>query len=174
MKLKTVFMCIIMFTLVIASDNYKQSYNFSHGFKIEYPSDWTLTSGIMEATLFKASKNIYGENPITASVNVQVLNSYGHSMEKMTLNEVEYIMTSVFGSDNVIVHSKNRLTISNIPAANILFEVHLNGIDPFVQYAILLIKGKNLYTVSIGCPKNYYNVYRSEISHIANSFKFYK
>ncbi len=167
--------CIILFTSAIAEDvTYKQSYNNSHGFKIEYPSDWTLTSGIMDATLFKASKDLYGANPITASVNVQVLSNYGHSMDKMSLKDVEYIMTNVFGSDNVIVHSKNRLTISNIPAVDILFEVHIAGVDPFVQYAILLVKGRNLYTISIGCPKNYYNSFRLEISHIANSFKFYK
>lgn len=172
---KYLIVIFIFFTVAHAGDvYYKQAYNNSHGFKIEYPSDWTLKSGVMGNTLFKASKILSGGFPITASVNAQLLQNSGHSMDKISLSEVEYIMTNAYGSNNVTVRSKKRLIISNIPAADILFDVHLPGYDSFLQYAVLLVKGKYLYTISIGCPPGYYYSYKTEFSHIANSFKFYK
>lgn len=148
--------------------------NKSHGFQIKYPADWTKKEGITENTLFKISKKLPDGHSLVVSINVQLLNQYGLSMAEMELDDIIGTITSMFGEKNVNILRKERCLVSGIPAVELLYEINLPEVGPYIQSSLLLIKGRNYYTIGTGCVKAIYPTYESQFNQILASFYFSK
>lgn len=143
-----------------------------HGFRLNYPSDWTVKEAMTEATVFKAVKKFADGQYLMFTVNAQLLDRSDYSMTDFTIEDITGFARKMYGADNVTVLNSGRAQVSGVPCIKLLLDARPPIIQPRVEYSTYVIRNRYLYTVTISCNKPLYQQYAQLLKQLGDSFVF--
>lgn len=168
----------IMFTAMLAVHAYAQSMtthsDTTHGFRLSYPSDWTVKQGETEDNVFKAVKHLISDRGyggyLMLTVNAQTLDRSDYNMSEFEIGDVVSGFTQGYGEDNLTLMSSGRKKVSGLDSIWFLVDKHHPQVKPRVEYCIAVVKGRHLYNVAASCSKPKYQQHADLIKQLGDSF----
>ena len=155
-----------------SADSMRMHTDERHGFRLNYPSDWTVKEAMTESTVFKAVKKFDDGQFLMFTVDARLLDRSDYSMTDFTIDDIVGFSREAHGADNVTVLDSGRAQIGVVPCIRVLLDVCPRVIQPRVEYSTFVIRNRHTYAVTVSCNKPLYKQYAQQIKKLGDSFIF--
>jgi eukaryotic-like serine/threonine-protein kinase len=162
------------------NSNFRTFENIAFGFRMLYPSDWTVTE--VKSTLSpNASTSVvaFFKAPIKSPSDVYqenvIINMKGPSPDDLTLRDyTENSLNTFRNMPNIRLLQSFPNTLAGLPAHMVVYSENVDGVDIQKMQLWTIVDNDTAYVVTFGAEQTQFSTYLPAVEQIINSIQIIK
>ena len=162
------------------NSNFRTFENIAFGFRMLYPSDWTVTE--VKSTLSpNASTSVvaFFKAPIKSPSDVYqenvIINMKGPSPDDLTLRDyTENSLNTFRNMPNIRLLQSFPNTLAGLPAHMVVYSENVDGVDIQKMQLWTIVDNDTAYVVTFGAEQTQFSTYLPAVEQMINSIQIIK